>query len=234
MYVGLCFTEHKNFDISHIETPVNANRLEQLLRESKYNQEETKYLVTGSKHGFSLEYEDPLIRQDTSKNLPFHVGDKFDLWAKIMKEVNLKRYAGPFKKVLFENFIQSPIGLVPKAGGKTRLIFHLSYDFKESGLKSVNAYTPEHKCSVRYKDLDHAVKQSLNLLKQLSAVEVKGSKPIIWYRKTDMEAAYHVLPLSPKVYWILVMKVRHPTTNELYYFVDKCLPFGHSFSFQML
>ena len=26
------------------------------------------------------------------------------------------------------------------------------------------------------------------------------------------------------------MKAWHPTTNELYYFVDKCLPFGHCFS----
>ena len=109
-----------------------------------------------------------------------------------MKEVNLKRYARPFKKIPFENFIQSPISLVPKAGGKTRLIFHLSYEFKESGLKSVNAYTPDHKCSVKYKDLDHAVKQSLDLLKQLLALEAKGSKPVIWYGKTDMEAAYHV------------------------------------------
>ena len=50
------------------------------------------------------------------------------LWNKVMKEVKEKRFAGPFKEIPFEHFIQSPIGLVPKDGGKYyRLIFHLSY-----------------------------------------------------------------------------------------------------------
>ena len=45
-----------------------------------------------------------------------------------MKEIAEKRMAGPFEDIPFEHFIQSPIGLVPKDGGKkTRLIFHLSY-----------------------------------------------------------------------------------------------------------
>ena len=50
-----------------------------------------------------------------------------------MKEIKERRYAGPFMKENFPfvNYIQSPIGLVPKAGNKTRLIFHLSYDFGE-------------------------------------------------------------------------------------------------------
>ena len=45
-----------------------------------------------------------------------------------MKEVKEGRYAGPFESIPFDSYIQSPIGLVPKDGGKdTRLIFHLSY-----------------------------------------------------------------------------------------------------------
>ena len=46
-----------------------------------------------------------------------------------MKEVKLGRYAGPFPTIPYEeDFIQSPIGLVPKDQGcDTRLIFHLSY-----------------------------------------------------------------------------------------------------------
>ena len=31
----------------------------------------------------------------------------------------------------FQNSVQSPIGLVPKANDKTCLIFHLSFDFRE-------------------------------------------------------------------------------------------------------
>ena len=35
-----------------------------------------------------------------------------------MKEVKAKRFAGPFKNIPFENYIQSPIGLVPKSGNR--------------------------------------------------------------------------------------------------------------------
>ena len=81
-----------------------------------------------------------------------------------MKEVKLGHYAGPFfGQPPFENFMQSPIGLVPKAGGQTRLIFHLSYNFSESD-KSFNFHTPDHLCSVKYNDLDHAVANCLKLL----------------------------------------------------------------------
>ena len=45
-----------------------------------------------------------------------------------MKEVRLKHFVGPFEEVPYDNFIQSPIGLVPKSEpGETRLIFHLSH-----------------------------------------------------------------------------------------------------------
>ena len=49
-----------------------------------------------------------------------------------MEEVQLGHYAGLFKVIPYENYIQSTIRLVPKAGGKTRLIFHLSFDFSET------------------------------------------------------------------------------------------------------
>ena len=82
-----------------------------------------------------------------------------------MKEVEAKRVAGLYDKIPFENYIQSPVGLVPKAGGKTRMIFHLSYNFSEKE-KSVNACTPKHLCSVKYNDLDSAVRQCLDLYRQ--------------------------------------------------------------------
>ena len=88
-----------------------------------------------------------------------------------MKEVQLSRVAVPFRKIPFDNYIQSPIGLLPKAGGqKTRFIFHLSYNFKD-GFKSVNFYTPKDKCSVHYRDLNYAVMTYLELLKE---IEVQG------------------------------------------------------------
>ena len=65
--------------------------------------------------------------------------------------------AGPYEKIPFDNFVQSPIGLVPKSGNQTRLIFHLSYQIK-NGSPSINACTPAEECSVKYADIDHAVR----------------------------------------------------------------------------
>ena len=78
-----------------------------------------------------------------------------------MKEVEMGRYAVLFKTIPYKNYVQSPIGLVPKHGGKTRLIFHLSYDFKNN--KLINTCMPNHLCKVKYKDLDHAVRTCLQM-----------------------------------------------------------------------
>ena len=69
--------------------------LKRLLTESNYDIEETNFLVNGFSNGFDIGYCGPWNRQDTSRNIPFQVGDKFDMWSKIMKEVSSKRYAGP-------------------------------------------------------------------------------------------------------------------------------------------
>ena len=137
-----------------VKTPVNVRVLEQLLTESKYDKDETDFLVKGFKSGFSIGYCGPKEVKITSPNLKFReVGDPITLWNKVMKEVKENRYAGPFKSIPFDNYIQSPIGLVPKDGGKdTRLIFHLSYP--RNGMTSVNANTPEQLCSVHYQDFN--------------------------------------------------------------------------------
>ena len=86
-----------------------------------------------------------------------------------MKEVKLNRVAGPFKQIPFANYIQSPIGLVPKDDGKkTCLIFHLSFDFdcENEELKSLNCHTPKDLCNVRYNDIDCAVSAFLSLAKK--------------------------------------------------------------------
>ena len=114
--------------------------LERLLQETGYNRHKTEKIVKGFGTGFKLEYvSDRHNLKQTAANLPFTVGDHIDLWNKVMKEVKLGRYAGPFDSIPFKNFIQSPIGLVPKDKGKdSRLIFHLSHP--RTG-KSVNSET---------------------------------------------------------------------------------------------
>ena len=142
-----------------------------------------------------------------------------------MKEVSMQRYAGLFKlnQIPFGLFIQSSIGLVLKAGGKTRLIFHLSFDFNETE-KSVNACMPTDICSVKYCDLDHAIQVSIDLLKKY------GFGTHLFYGKADLVSAFRILPIKPSQRKLLMMKARHPVSKMWFYFVDKCLPFGSSIS----
>ena len=142
-----------------------------------------------------------------------------------MKEVKEHRFAGPFECPPTHFYVQTPpLGLVPKSGGKTCLIFHLSYNFgQEEHKKSINFHTPADICRVRYNDLDTEVRYSLQLM------GVDNSGPI-FYAKTDCSHAFHILPIKIGHRKFLTMKARHPVTKEWWYFVDKCLPFGSSIS----
>ena len=175
-------------------------------------------LINGFTHGFDIGYSGPEDVKITSPNLKFReVGNSVILWNKVMKEVKEQRYAGPFKEIPFDNYIQSPIGLVPKDGGKdTRLIFHLSYP---RGTKtSVNANTPPELCSVVYPDFNDAI--------QLCIKEGKSCK----IAKSDMKSAFRNLGIKKEHWKFLVMKAVSPIDGKTYYFVDKCLPFGASIS----
>ena len=214
-------------------TPVNPEIFRQLLIETQYNEDETKFVVDGFSNGFSIEYHGPSKRQSRSNNLQLHVGNKTILWNKIMKEVSLRRVAGPYEDIPYKNFIQSPVGLVPKVGGDgTRLIFHLSYDFKEDGA-SLNGHTPRELCVVKYSDIDQAVHSILVLLDE--AIKKRaGSRDehpvIVFMSKSDIKSAFRILPLSRGSWPWLIMQAEHPVTKKKYYFVDKCLPFGASIS----
>ena len=139
----------ENFDMTnilYIFTPVDADAYEKLLIESKFDPEEQEFLVEGFREGFRLNYTGDRNVQLSAPNLRFdEFGSEKILWNKIMKEVQAKRFAGPFRRMPFDNYIQSPLGLVPKDGGKdTQLIFHLSYP--RGTCKSVNANIPKEYC----------------------------------------------------------------------------------------
>ena len=158
----------ENFNLSSVQTPVDYYKLEQLLRKTNYDRRESEWLVDSFEHGFELGYEGDREVRKYSPNLKLRIGSERELWNKVMKEVKLKRYAGPFKEVPFDHFIQSPIGLLPKDQGKsTRLICHLSYPRNGS---SVNSETPADKCSVNYPSFDDAVQLCVDEFKKLSNV----------------------------------------------------------------
>ena len=135
----------ENFDLENIYTSVDANKFKELLVEIGYPKDKVRFIVNGFKNGFPLHYEGPTDVTRESPNLKLRVGSKTEMWNKIMKEVELKRVAGPFERPPFDNYFQSLIGLVPKDGGKkTRLIFHLSYP-RNGKFKSVKCMHTKRK-----------------------------------------------------------------------------------------
>ena len=194
------------------------DKLQKLLLQSHYDKRKTKFLIDGFRNGFSLGYKGPKEVKWTSQNLRLRVGSKTELWNKVMKEVKAKRYAGPFEEIPFDNYIQSPIGLVPKDNGtKTRLIFHLSHP-RNGKNESVNANTPEELCKVKYSDFDEAVIRCIE--------EGIGCK----IAKSDMTSAFRNLGIRKDQRFLLIMKAESPINGKTYYFVDKCLPFGAAIS----
>ena len=184
---------------------VNYTELERLLKGTGYEEMKTRELVKGFKHGFDLGFRGTIrgVRK-FSPNLKFTIGNEVELWNKVMKEVELKRFAGPFLEPPFPEFIQSPIGLVPKDGGcKTRLIFHLSYPRSKTEKLSVNANTPAEYSSVKYKDLDEAVKLCLK------------QGPGCAAGKSDLSSAFRQLGIAKQFWKLLVMKARKSANKKL-------------------
>ena len=180
--------ECSNLNWTDIVTPIKAERLSSLLTQAGYPREHTQELVQGFRNGFDIGYREPMNRKHKSANLPIRVGSITELWNKVMKEVKAQHYAGPFERPPSNYFIQSPLGLVPKSGNKTRLIFHLSYNFGESDAdKSVNFHTPSELCTVHYRDLEHTIKHCLRLIKMTNLDQ------ILFFSKTDCSNAFRLV-----------------------------------------
>ena len=146
-----------------------------------------------------------------------------------MAEVHVSRVARPFLNIPYDSYIQSPIGLVPKDEKKTRLIFHLSYDFNKKGqmdpaMRSFNFNIAEEFSTVKYWDLDYAIRTCVRLCKKLNDINVYHDS--LHLGKTDLKSTFRLLPGLPSQRRFLIMKARHPHTGIVYCFVDKCLPFG--------
>ena len=127
-----------------------------------------------------------------------------------------------YEEVPFDYCIQSPIGLVPKDNGSdVKLIFHLSYP-KRHDSASVNANTLHELCTVQYIDFDEAVRLCLSYV-------TEEHRPI-YVAKLDAQSAFHILGLSRCSWPWTVLKAISPHDGKMYYFIDKCLPFGSSIS----
>ena len=218
--------EFENYDLDNIITPVDADMLESLLIQSNYDSKKRNFVVEGFRTGFSLNYQGNANVKKTAPNLKLRVGPKQEIWSKIMKEVKAGRYAGPFEQIPFENYIQSPIGLVPKDKTKTRLIFHLSYPRTDN--TSVNAGIQKELCTVKYPDFVEAIRMCLN--EEQSFSRDKDEHVQVHIGKSDMSMVFRHVSMKTCDFKYLILKAEHLLSGKTFFFVDKCLPFGSSIS----
>jgi len=112
---------------------------------------------------------------------------------------------GPFSRPPFDNFISSPLGIVPKkTPGEFRLIHHLSYPDGSS----VNDFIPDHFSSLQYASIGDAI-ALIKLLGQACCMA-----------KTDIKSAFHIIPIHPDDYHLLGM------TWHNSYFFDRVCPWA--------
>ena len=80
---------------------------------------------------------------------------------------------------------------------------------------------------MKYHDLDYAIR---NCLKLVELLDCSKSEKILYLATSDLESAFRILPLSKGAWRWLIMKAKHPISNNLFYFLDKTLPFGSRIS----
>jgi len=129
--------------------------------------------------------------------------------AKLKKELEAHRLAGPFLSPPMSPFQVSLLGVVlKKVPGEFRLIHHLSFP-KGS---SVNAGISSEHTSVRYATIDDAIK----------LIKSTGQGRLL--AETDIKSAFRIIPIHPEDYGLLGMQWR-----GLYYY-DRCMAIGCSSS----
>lgn len=169
---------------------------------------EAEFLINGFSQGFSLHYLGPREGRKAD-NLKSAKKQPEIIKAKIDKEVEAGRVAGPFTTAPFSNLIISPIGLVPKKQpNEYRMIHHLSYPEGAS----INDFIDPSLTSVQYTSFDKAVEM----------IQELGQNCFLF--KMDIKNAFKLIPIQPKDFHLLGF-----CFNDSYFF-DKTLPFGASIS----
>ena len=206
---GPCLSQNPQ----RLPTPVNSDRLFFFL--SGYDPSIVEVLVKGFTRGFPLHYEGSPSSFHTS-NLLSAIQNPAAVDAKITKELEAHRLAGPFSSPPFSVFRVSPLGLVPKkVEGEFRLIHHLSYP--KGG--SLNDNIPVEFTSVSYATVEDAIRL------------IQSVGPGCFLAKTDIKNAFRIVPIQPQDFHLLGICWR-----GMYYY-DRCMPMGCSSScktFEML
>ena len=144
-------------------------------------------LESGFTSGFPLHFDGPRCSQE-APNLLSAIQNPEVVSAKLSKELDAHRLAGPFSSPPFPIFRISPLGLVPKkVEGEFRLIHHLSYPRGSSLNDGISSdYT-----TVSYATVENAI----GLIKSVG--------PNCFLAKTDVKNAFRLIPIRPEDYDLL-------------------------------
>ena len=149
-----------------------------------------QFLVNGFRYGFRVGFVGER-RAAQSPNLKSALEQPQAVRCKLLKELAAGRIRGPFPRPPFQEFVCSPLGIVPKkVPSEFRLIQHLSYPYGSS----VNDFIPERTSSVRYASISDAIM----VIKQLGAG--------CFMAKTDIKSAFRIIPIHPSDFPLLGMK----------------------------
>ena len=165
-------------------------------------------LLSGFTHGFCLPFKGE-CKSFSSGYLKAALQNPTIVDAKLKKEPELQRLAGPFESPPLSPFRVSPLGVVPKKTlGEYRLIHHLSFT---KGSSVNDGISSEHTI-VKYATIDKAI--------QFIKIAGQGC----FMAKTDIKNAFRIIPICLEDYGLLGMQWR-----DLYYY-DRCMPMGCSSS----
>ena len=165
-------------------------------------------LESGFTSGFPLHFDGPRCSQE-APNLLSAIQNPTVVSAKLSKELDAHRIAGPFSSPPFPVFRISPLGLVPKkVEGEFRLIHHLSYPRGSSLNEGISSdYT-----TVSYATVENAIDL------------IKLAGPNCFLAKTDVKNAFRLVPIRPEDYDLLGIYWQGK------YYYDRCMPMGCSSS----
>lgn len=169
-----------------VETPINTEQLEELLR-THPNRPLVESVLTGLREGFWpwAETSNPPT-QTLDYNQPRPLPDEELAFLKntCVEEEQARRFSAPFGPDLLPGMVSEPIFAVPKPRStKLRLVTHHS-----AGTFSLNSLIPQEDRAVRFDNLT-------DFGKMLRNFHSKHGRGPIWLFKSDVSAAFRLLPV---------------------------------------